>query len=273
MHCGTLAATVALIGSLLSARAQTSRIEPVDVEAQPLGSNVRRVIDDFVAMAANDPKVDFTRGGKHPIDEAGVKRIKQLLLELISQESGGPYKYSGKSMKEAHRGMGITDAQFNAAAEHLRHALAKNKAAPADIDLLLKAIGTTRSDVVESKNSKVDEGKKPQKKPPEKLVIGTILWKGQPLQSGFVTFIAVDGRKYSASIQQDGTFGLTALAPGKYRIIFEPSVVPVLDQNGQFVKSPPAPGPQVAGKYLDPATTPLAIEIRAGRNQFDIRLD
>jgi hemoglobin len=117
--------------------------------------NVRKVVNDFVGGAATDPKVDFSRGGKYPLNDDGVKKLKQLLVEQISSASGGPLKYTGKSMKELHKGMEITDAQFDAAAAHLKAAQQKNGAKADDVDAVLKAVDDTRKDIV--------EGKKPDK--------------------------------------------------------------------------------------------------------------
>jgi hemoglobin len=115
-------------------------------------NNVKKVIDDFVAAAATDEKVDFFRKGKFPLDDQGVAKFKRLLLEQVSSVSGGPFKYTGRTMKEAHKGMGITDAQFDALAGHLKAALEKNGAKPDDAKAVLEVVGSTRADIVEKKN-------------------------------------------------------------------------------------------------------------------------
>jgi hemoglobin len=111
---------------------------------------VRQVVDDFVALAAKDDKVNFTRGGKFKLDAAKVADLKQKLVELISQVTGGPLKYTGKDMKEVHKGMGITDAEFDAAAADLRKAMEKNGVKPAELQDVLKLVATTRKDIVET---------------------------------------------------------------------------------------------------------------------------
>lgn len=112
-------------------------------------AGVRKVIDDFVALAADDPKVDFTRGGKYKFTDEKLADLKQKLVEMVSQAAGGSLKYAGKSMKEVHKGMGITDAQFDALAADLKTALDKNGVKPEDRDAVLKAIAATRPDIVE----------------------------------------------------------------------------------------------------------------------------
>src|SRR5262249_34081513 len=114
-------------------------------------SNVKKVVNEFVAAAAKDPKVDFFRGGKFPLDEAGVAKLKKLLIEQISSVSGGPYKYTGRTMKEVHKGMGITDAQFDALAGHLKKALEVTCATPDGAKAVMDVIGSTRKDIVEPK--------------------------------------------------------------------------------------------------------------------------
>src|SRR5262249_41662594 len=108
--------------------------------------NVTKVVDDFVALAANNPKVNFLRDGKFPLDKDGVVRLKRQLVAFVSAATGGPIKYTGRSMKEAHRGMGITDAEFNALATDLHTALERNGARPEGIRAALTAVGSTRPD-------------------------------------------------------------------------------------------------------------------------------
>jgi hemoglobin len=117
-------------------------------------ANVRNIVNDFVALAANDPKVDFTRGGKYQLSDVATVHLKRELIDFISQAAGGPFHYSGKSMKEAHEGMGITNAQFDASVADLKKALEKNGVQSADIDAVLKAVEATRKDIVESDASK-----------------------------------------------------------------------------------------------------------------------
>lgn len=107
---------------------------------------VRQVVQDFIKLAAANPAVDFTRKDKFKVD---VKDLEQKLVEFISANTGGPLKYKGKDMAEVHKGMGITDEQFNASAVDLKKALEDNKVKAADIDELLKIVETTRKAIVE----------------------------------------------------------------------------------------------------------------------------
>jgi hemoglobin len=112
---------------------------------------VKAVVHDFVTLAAGDPQVDFTRGGKYQLDAAGVANLEKRLVELISAVSGGPLKYEGQPMKPVHQGMGITNAQFDALARDLSTILQNYNVPRKEADELLAVVASTRKDVVEAK--------------------------------------------------------------------------------------------------------------------------
>lgn len=118
-------------------------------------ANVRKVVDDFVGRAASDPKVDFFRknvpGHEWKPNDAQVANLKQKLVELISSGTGGPFKYTGRSMKESHKGMKITTAEFNALAGHLDAALRAGGAKDADRNAVMAFAASTIGDIVEVK--------------------------------------------------------------------------------------------------------------------------
>lgn len=109
---------------------------------------VRAVVRDFIGRAAQDPKVNITRGGRFPMDAKAVERVEQLLVEQISAATGGPLKYTGRDMRTTHAGMAITDAEFDAAAADLAAALRKFNEPPRESNELLSIIGSTRKDIV-----------------------------------------------------------------------------------------------------------------------------
>ena len=112
---------------------------------------VRAVVHDFVVMAATDEKVNFFRDGKYKLDDKGVQHLEQLLVELVSDTSGGPLKYTGRDMKKSHAGMKITDAEFDALAGDLIAVLKKYKVPKAEMDELVGIVASTRKDIVDVK--------------------------------------------------------------------------------------------------------------------------
>jgi hemoglobin len=112
-------------------------------------AKVRKVIDDLVVRAGKNSKVDFTRGGKYNLNAEQMANFKKQMVDLISQETGGPFKYDGRPLQRSHEGMGITDAQFDALVADLRKALADNNVQTADIDALIAVVETTRGQIIQ----------------------------------------------------------------------------------------------------------------------------
>jgi hemoglobin len=110
---------------------------------------LRAVIDDFVAAAASDPKVDFTRNGQWEASASNVAHVKLMLFEFLGQAFGGPQRYSGATMRETHRDMGITKAQFDVLAGHLQGALEKHKVPKAEAAEIMTIAASTAADIVE----------------------------------------------------------------------------------------------------------------------------
>src|SRR5215467_4683535 len=69
---------------------------------------ITAVVDDFVGRVAADNRINSF------FATTDIPRLKMNLVNQICEASGGPCKYTGRDMKTTHRGMGITNAQFDA---------------------------------------------------------------------------------------------------------------------------------------------------------------
>lgn len=106
------------------------------------------VVDEFVARVAADKRINgFFKDTA--ADPKRLAKFKNNLVNQICQATGGPCKYTGKDMKTAHKGMGITDADFNALVEDLSGALDKFKVGAKEKGDLLAALGPLKKDIVE----------------------------------------------------------------------------------------------------------------------------
>ena len=110
---------------------------------------VREIVHEAGTAAATDPKVNFTRGGQYKLDEKGVARMEQLLVEFVSASSGGRLKYTGKDLATVHKGMKITDAEFDALMGHVVETLKKHKIGKKELDELAASVEGTRKLIVE----------------------------------------------------------------------------------------------------------------------------
>ena len=109
---------------------------------------ITAVVDEFVANVAADGRINhyFAAAASDP---KRMATFKMNLVNQICEASGGPCKYTGKSMKEAHNGMGISTADFNALVEDLVKALDKLKVGEKEKNELLAVLGPMKSDIVE----------------------------------------------------------------------------------------------------------------------------
>jgi hemoglobin len=103
---------------------------------------ITAVVDDFVARVAADNRINSF------FATTDVPRFKRLLVEQICQATGGPCTYTGRDMKTSHKGMGVTDADFNALVEDLVATLDKFKVPAQEKNELLALLGPMRSDIV-----------------------------------------------------------------------------------------------------------------------------
>jgi hemoglobin len=112
---------------------------------------VTKIVDEFIDAALKDRNVNFTRGGKYPLDAKQVTALKRHIVTLASAVANGPLAYEGQPLKKIHQAMAITDGEFDALLQHLTTALLRNKVAADDIALVRRAVETTRADVVRAR--------------------------------------------------------------------------------------------------------------------------
>lgn len=79
----------------------------------------------------------------------GIAREKQLLINYLCASAGGPMVYTGRDMEIAHRGMGITSADWDAFIGHLVATLANFSVPERETSEVLAFIESTKDDIVE----------------------------------------------------------------------------------------------------------------------------
>lgn len=126
---------------------------------------INLIVDDFVARVLADPRVNWGRkgvtgGGFAGIGEkpaewqasgGAVARLKKHMAQFIAVATGGPAQYNGRQMSEVHRGMKITNAEFDAAIGDLKATLDKLGVATSQQRELLAIFESTRAQIVEER--------------------------------------------------------------------------------------------------------------------------
>ena len=103
---------------------------------------ITAVIDDFVGNVAADPRIN------RRFATADIPRLKRMLVDQVCEATGGPCRYTGASMVDAHRGMNITETEFNALVDDLVKSLDKFKVPAQEKTELLTALGSMKGQIV-----------------------------------------------------------------------------------------------------------------------------
>jgi hemoglobin len=112
--------------------------------------NIATVVDDFIerllvnATLNANPAISEARGR---VPKAG---LKFHVTALVCEVTGGPCKYTGRSMKESHDRLNINEAQWQAMVADFRKTLDKFKVPAKEQDELVAIVESTKKDIVKA---------------------------------------------------------------------------------------------------------------------------
>ena len=111
---------------------------------QKLGGKaaIDAVVDAFYVKVLADKRVnDF-------FADVSMDKQRRKQKEFLSFAFGGPLPWTGKDMRKAHEGMGLTEEHFNAIAENLVGTLKDFKVKQELIDQVVAIAVSTKDDVL-----------------------------------------------------------------------------------------------------------------------------
>ena len=73
---------------------------------------IAAVVDDFIGRLAGDKRFERFFAG---FSDDSKKRLRQHILDQFCVAAGGPCVYMGRDMKTTHKGLGITEADWDVA--------------------------------------------------------------------------------------------------------------------------------------------------------------
>jgi hemoglobin len=82
--------------------------------------------------------------------EDGVAREKQLLIDFLCSNAGGPSYYTGRDMKLSHQGMRISEADWTSFLGHVNATLDAFQVPGPERDDVVSFIQSTKADIVEA---------------------------------------------------------------------------------------------------------------------------
>jgi hemoglobin len=103
---------------------------------------IATIVDDATSNFLADPRIKAT------FDNTNMDRFKTNLTDQLCVVAGGPCVYKGQSMHDAHKGLHLTNADFNALVEDLQAGMEKAGVSFATQNRLLARLAPMHRDVV-----------------------------------------------------------------------------------------------------------------------------
>jgi hemoglobin len=113
--------------------------------------SIATVIDDLIDRVMTDARLNANPAvneAHHKVPPAG---FKYLVTEMVGWASGGPQKYSGRSMRESHQHLNITPNEWEAFMDDVQQTLDKFKVPAAEQAELKEIVNSTYGDIVVGK--------------------------------------------------------------------------------------------------------------------------
>jgi hemoglobin len=113
--------------------------------------SIATVVDDLIDRVMADPRLNANPAvdeAHHKVPPAG---FKYLATEMVCWASGGPQKYTGRSMADSHRHLNITSQEWDAFMDDFQQTLDKFKVPAAEQAELRAIVQSTYGDIVIAK--------------------------------------------------------------------------------------------------------------------------
>jgi len=109
---------------------------------------IATVVDDLIDRIMVDPRLN----ANPRIDEAHHRvpppGFKYLVTEMVCWATGGPQRYTGRSMAESHKHLLITRLEWEAFLDDFQHSLSKFAVPEPEQDELKAILASVRGDIV-----------------------------------------------------------------------------------------------------------------------------
>ncbi len=104
--------------------------------------NLTRIANDTADNVLADDRIKAT------FDNTSIERFRKLLAAQFCVVAGGPCAYTGRTMHDAHKGLHLDNADFNAVVEDLQKAMDKEGVAFATQNRFLARLAPMQHDIV-----------------------------------------------------------------------------------------------------------------------------
>jgi hemoglobin len=109
---------------------------------------IAAVIDEFIDRIMDDPRLNANpqvNEAHHRVSKAG---FKYLVTEQVCHATGGPQRYTGRSMFDSHAHLEITEAEWQAFLDDLKQTFDKFGVPTPERAELFAIVDSTKRDIV-----------------------------------------------------------------------------------------------------------------------------
>jgi hemoglobin len=110
------------------------------------------VVDDLIDRVMNDPRLNANPAVNEAHHKVPPPGFKYLVTEMVGWASGGPQKYTGRSMLESHEHLNITPKEWEAFMDDFQQSLDKFSVPAAEQEELKAIVNSTYGDIVIAKS-------------------------------------------------------------------------------------------------------------------------
>ena len=109
---------------------------------------IASVVDDFIERLLVNDILNANPAIKEARDRVPKAGLKYRVTELVCEVTGGPQKYTGRSMKDSHKHLNITEKEWDAMVADFKVTLNKFKVPTKEQEELIGIVATTKADIV-----------------------------------------------------------------------------------------------------------------------------
>lgn len=109
---------------------------------------IATVVDDFIDRIMHNPKLNANPKVNEAHHKVPPPGFKYLVTEMVCWATGGPQRYTGRSMLDSHMHLDITEDEWQAFLADFRACLDHFAVPPAEQSELFAIVESTKGDIV-----------------------------------------------------------------------------------------------------------------------------
>ena len=109
---------------------------------------IATVVDDFIDRVMADDRLNANEKVNEAHHKVAPAGFKYLVTEQVCEATGGPQRYTGRSMADSHEELGITAGEWDAFLDDFQQTLDKFNVPEREQSELFAIVESTKGDIV-----------------------------------------------------------------------------------------------------------------------------